>query len=110
MTTYVRHVIPLLHVKLQRPLKILSEDEVKAYIVLKPNEDLAPEEIIDWCMERVADFKIPRYLEFRESLPKTPTHRVEKYILKRESLAKAGIDMGEYIQKTGKGKTARGHR
>jgi len=75
----------------------LSEDEVKAFVVLKPKQDLPPGEIIEWCMEKLADFKIPRYLEYRESLPKTPTQRVEKYILKRESLT-TGIDMKEFIQ------------
>jgi carnitine-CoA ligase len=75
----------------------LSEDEVKAFVVLKGV--FPPEEMIDWCMERLADFKVPRYIEFRKSLPKTPSERIAKYLLK-EDRGGAGIDMSEYIQKT----------
>jgi len=79
----------------------LGEDEVKAFIVLKEGEHLQPEEIIDWCAERLADFKVPRFLEYRENLPKTPSQRVAKYILKREFSAGAArtLDMGKYVEK-----------
>ena len=60
------------------------DDDVKAYVVLKPNETLDPIEIIKWCKERLAYFKVPRYIEFRNEFPKTPTHRVQKYKLKQE--------------------------
>ncbi|MBS3917281.1 MAG: ATP-dependent acyl-CoA ligase [Deltaproteobacteria bacterium] len=53
-------------------------EEVKAYIVSKPNEKLTYEEVIRFCKENIATFKVPRYLEFRESLPKTPSERVQK--------------------------------
>jgi len=65
------------------PDKIRGE-EVKAYIVLKPNEDLAYEDIIGFCEENMAAFKVPRYLEFRKSLPKTPSERVQKQRLIEE--------------------------
>ena len=57
----------------------LYDDDVKAYVILKPNENLDPIEIIQWCKERLAYFKVPRYIEFRDEFPKTPTHRVQKY-------------------------------
>ena len=60
----------------------LGEDEVKANIVLKKGEDLPPEELIQYCNERMAYFAVPRYLEFVEELPKTPTNRIEKYRLR----------------------------
>lgn len=65
------------------PDKIVIE-EVKAYIVLKPGETLKPEEVVDYCEERLASFKVPRYIEFRESLPKTATERTRKFELKAE--------------------------
>jgi len=60
----------------------LGEDEVKANIVLKAGEKLPPEELIQYCNERMAHFAVPRYLEFVEELPKTPTNRIEKYRLR----------------------------
>ncbi|HUT72899.1 MAG TPA: hypothetical protein VMW89_19685 [Desulfatiglandales bacterium] len=65
------------------PDKIRGE-EAKAYIVLKPNEELTYEDIIEFCEENMAAFKVPRYLEFRESLPKTPSERVRKQRLIEE--------------------------
>jgi len=75
----------------------MSEDEVKAFIVLKKEGKSAPEEIIDWCLSRLADFKVPRYLEFREQLPRTPSQRVAKYLL-REQTTMGGKDMIEYTK------------
>jgi crotonobetaine/carnitine-CoA ligase len=60
------------------------DDEIKAYVILKPNESLDPLDLVKWCKERLAYFKVPRYIEFRSEFPKTPTHRVQKYKLKQE--------------------------
>jgi len=64
----------------------LGEDEVKANVVLKPNDTLTPEELIKYCNDRMAYFAIPRYLEFVPELPKTPTARVEKYRLREAGI------------------------
>ncbi|MFO7664355.1 MAG: long-chain fatty acid--CoA ligase [Chloroflexota bacterium] len=55
-------------------------EEVKAYVILKPEQILTEEELIDWCRETMAGYKYPRIIEFRESLPMTATGK----ILKRE--------------------------
>ncbi len=77
----------------------LSEDEVKAFVVLKEGQDLKPEALIDWCMERLAAFKVPRYLEYRKNLPKTPSQRIEKYLLKNEISTQRHLDMDVYIKR-----------
>jgi crotonobetaine/carnitine-CoA ligase len=87
----------------------LSEDEVKAFVVLKEGQDLAPEELISWCMERLADFKLPRYLEYRKSLPKTPSQRIEKFLLKKEESTERHLDMGMYIKRINEERRARGN-
>lgn len=61
-----------------------SEEEIKAYIVLKSGEIINPADMFNWCKERLAHFKIPRYIELMDFLPKTSTHRVEKYKLRSE--------------------------
>jgi crotonobetaine/carnitine-CoA ligase len=66
----------------------IRNEEVKVYVVLKENEDresLSPEKIIAWCEARLASFKIPRYIDYLDSLPKTPTQKIQKSILKKES-------------------------
>jgi crotonobetaine/carnitine-CoA ligase len=74
-------------------------DEVKVCVVLKPGATL-PEELIRHCNDRMPYFAVPRYVEFMESLPKTPTDRVEKYKLKQAGITantwdreKAGIQV-----------------
>jgi len=70
----------------------LGEDEVMAVVVLKEGEKLKPEELIAFCEDRIAYFAIPRYVEFRESLPRTPTEKVEKYRLKSEGVTENSWD------------------
>lgn len=64
----------------------LTEEEVKAYVVLRPGAQVAAKELFRWCEEKLADFKVPRYLEFRLSLPKTSTLRIPKHLLRQEPL------------------------
>ncbi len=63
-----------------------GDEEVKVCIVLKPGEKMTPEEFMDWCQDNLPYFWIPRFVEFRDSLPKTPTGRVEKYKLREEGV------------------------
>jgi long-chain acyl-CoA synthetase len=55
-------------------------EEVKAVIALKPGQTATASEITAYCKERLASFKYPRIIEFRDTLPKGPTGK----ILKRE--------------------------
>lgn len=63
-------------------------EEVKAYIVLKAPATPASvpaQAIWDFCKPHLAAFKVPRYLEYRDELPKTPSSKVQKNILRDES-------------------------
>jgi crotonobetaine/carnitine-CoA ligase len=60
----------------------LGEDEVKMVIVVQPGADLDAQDVWGLCDERMPRFWVPRYLEFRESLPKTPNGKVQKYLLR----------------------------
>jgi long-chain acyl-CoA synthetase len=64
-------------------------ETVKAFVVLKPGEQATPEEIIAFCRERLAAYKVPRIIEFRESLPKTMVGKVLRKEL-REAEIKGG--------------------
>ena len=64
----------------------LGEDEVMTCLTLKPKQKLTPEELTAYCEERMAYFMIPRYFRFMDTLPKTPTERVEKYKLREEGV------------------------
>jgi crotonobetaine/carnitine-CoA ligase len=70
----------------------LAEDEVKICVVLKPGENLDYEELINYANERMPYFAVPRYVEFMDRLPKTPTERIQKYILKQAGITGATWD------------------
>ena len=74
----------------------LRGEEVKAYIVLKEGhtqEDTPPELILDYAREQLAYFKVPRFIEYAEDLPRTPSERVEKHKLVK---MKADLRVGSY--------------
>ena len=52
----------------------------KAYVVIKPGEQIDKEEIIAYCETKLAKFKIPKEIEFIDVLPRNPSGKV----LKRE--------------------------
>jgi crotonobetaine/carnitine-CoA ligase len=64
----------------------VGEEDVKAVVVLKEGQEVTEEELIRWCEPRMAYFAIPRYIAIRDSLPKTPSERVEKFKLKDEGI------------------------
>lgn len=58
-------------------------EEIKAYVVLKPGAVVREEDIIQWLKEIMADYKYPRYVEIRASLPMTATGKILKKELRR---------------------------
>ncbi len=56
-----------------------EDEKVKAVVVRR--NDVSTEQLIEFCHGRIADFKIPAIIEFRESLPKSSTGKVRKKML-----------------------------
>ncbi|GGC87358.1 AMP-binding protein [Chelatococcus reniformis] len=59
-----------------------SEDEVLAVVSLADGQTLDPAELIAFLIPRMAHFMVPRYIRVMEALPRTPTQKVEKYLLR----------------------------
>jgi long-chain acyl-CoA synthetase len=57
-------------------------EQVKAVLVLKPGEQATAEEMQEFYGKYLARYKIPKYIEFRESLPRNPAGKVTKQQLK----------------------------
>jgi acyl-CoA synthetase (AMP-forming)/AMP-acid ligase II len=69
----------------------VRDEEVKAIIVLEPGIELTAEQIVAWCHAGLAPFKVPRYIEFRDELPYTPSGKVRKATLKEEAPFGPGV-------------------
>ena len=61
---------------------------VKAFIVPQPGENLTRAEIISFCRQKLANYKIPKQIEFRDELPKTMVGKVLRRALREEELRK----------------------
>jgi crotonobetaine/carnitine-CoA ligase len=59
----------------------LSEEDVKAFVVLKPGASVDFETLRAWAADRLSAFKVPRYWQAIDALPRTPTSRVAKHQL-----------------------------
>lgn len=57
-------------------------EAVKAVIVVKPGETLTEEELITWCQGRIGKFKIPKSIIFTDTIPRTPTGKILKRVLR----------------------------
>ena len=55
-----------------------------AVIVPRPDINLAAEDVRAWCTERLAAHKVPRFVVFVDKLPYTPTHKIAKFVLKKD--------------------------
>jgi crotonobetaine/carnitine-CoA ligase len=64
-----------------------SEDELKIDIVLQEGQDVRHEEICAFINENAPHFFVPRYMEFVESLPYTPTNKVQKFKLRSKGIS-----------------------
>ncbi|WP_331327253.1 AMP-binding protein [Methylobacterium fujisawaense] len=65
----------------------VSEDEILCVVAPKRGQSIDPEELLRFLEPRLAHFMMPRYVRVIPELPKTPTQKIEKYVLRREGLA-----------------------
>ncbi len=64
-------------------------ETLKAYVVLKEGESLTEAEVIQYCKDNLAAYKVPKLVEFREELPKTMVGKVLRRVLREEEEKKA---------------------
>ncbi|OUM00128.1 AMP-binding protein [Variovorax sp. JS1663] len=61
-----------------------NDEEVAAVIVAKPGVQLDELQLVEHCQRNMAYFMVPRYIQFRASLPTTMSQKVEKFRLRQE--------------------------
>jgi crotonobetaine/carnitine-CoA ligase len=64
----------------------MRDEKIKAVVVLREGQQLQADEVIDWCRQRLAKFRVPELVEFRRELPRTSVGKIQKHILRRESV------------------------
>lgn len=65
----------------------VTVEAVKAWVVLNPESSVSATELQDFCRERLAGYKVPKYVEFRDALPKTNIGKILRRELVRGTAA-----------------------
>lgn len=64
-------------------------ETVKVFIVLKQGEKATEQDIINFCKDKLAPYKVPKFVEFREAIPKSAVGKILRKILREEEIAKS---------------------
>ena len=64
----------------------LGEDEVLVAIVAQPGQQIDPKALVEYLVPRMAHFMIPRYIRVIPELPKTPTQKVQKHLIRSDGV------------------------
>ncbi|ALS65144.1 AMP-binding protein [Pandoraea fibrosis] len=67
-------------------LDTLGEDELKVTIVLRDGAQLTEEALCRWAIDQLPYYAVPRYIEFRTALPRSPVGKVQKYELRDQGV------------------------
>ncbi len=66
-------------------------EEICAWIKLREGQTATPEEIREFCKGQIAHYKIPRYIEFVAEFPMTITGKIQKFVIREQTIGKLGL-------------------
>ncbi|MBP2658739.1 MAG: Long-chain-fatty-acid--CoA ligase, partial [Firmicutes bacterium] len=66
-------------------------EEVMAFIQIKPGNSITEEELKEYCREKIARYKIPKYIAFVDDYPITASGKIQKYKLRELAMELLGI-------------------
>ena len=66
-------------------------EEIMAWVKLKESETATDEELRQFCRDKIAHFKIPRYFKFVDSYPMTVTGKIQKFVMREQSIEELGL-------------------
>ena len=73
-------------------------EELMAWVKLKEGETATADEMIAYCRGQIATVKIPRYWKFVDSFPMTVTGKIQKFIMREQSIGELGLQNAASIQ------------
>jgi fatty-acyl-CoA synthase len=73
-------------------------EEIAAWIRLREGQTATAEEIRDYCRGKIAHYKIPRYVKFVDGFPMTVTGKVQKFLMREESVRDLGLERAAAVR------------
>lgn len=79
----------------------LADEDIKIFLHVRPDATLDPLDFVRWAEMRMARFQVPRYVAFVDAFQKTPSERIRKDVLSRETRGVFDIETSGYRLKRG---------
>jgi fatty-acyl-CoA synthase len=73
-------------------------EEIMAWVKLREGQAATDAEIRDYCRGKIAHYKIPRYVRFVDAFPMTVTGKVQKFLMREESVKALGLERAAAIK------------
>lgn len=73
-------------------------EEIMAWVQLQPGESATSDEIREFCKGQIAHYKIPCYVKFVESFPMTVTGKIQKFLMRQQSIEELGLQQAASIE------------
>ncbi|HUY78673.1 MAG TPA: AMP-binding protein [Ktedonobacterales bacterium] len=73
-------------------------EELMAWVKLKDGQTATQDDLIAFCRGQIATFKIPRYWKFVDAFPMTVTGKIQKYLMRQQSIEELGLQQAAGIQ------------
>ena len=65
----------------------IRDESIVAVVVLKPGQSAGADELIEFCADRLASFRVPQRIEFKNALPKTSVGKIQKHLIREGLIA-----------------------
>ena len=66
-------------------------EEIAAWVKVKPGEKLTEEDLRAYCKGQIAHYKVPRYFKFVDDFPMTVTGKIQKFLMRKQSIDELGL-------------------
>jgi fatty-acyl-CoA synthase len=73
-------------------------EEIMAWVRLREGVTASAEELREYCRDHIAHYKIPRYVKFVEAFPTTVTGKVQKFVMREQSIKELGLETAEAVK------------
>ena len=73
-------------------------EEIVAWVRLREGQVVTAEDLRDYCRGKIAHYKIPRYVKFVDGFPMTVTGKVQKFLMREESVKELGLEKAAAVK------------
>ncbi len=73
-------------------------EAIMAWVKIKPGVTLSAAEIQDFCRGKIAHYKVPRYVKFVDSFPMTVTGKIQKFLMRQQSVKELGLESAAAVK------------